>query len=128
MEGSRCSAAPVQGTNTQGLKCMSPLRWGTIYSVALQTDGITELLMAPAKLKYRFPQISGTRALSDNLSDLKAQVAANNKGIALVGDLIKEYTLPVVQAYMYFIQVRASLTLRAKLFEESGFHSDSHSA
>lgn len=33
------------------------------------------------------------------------QVAANNRGIQLVGDLIAEYGLPVVHAYMGFIQV-----------------------
>lgn len=67
--------------------------------------------MAPAKLAKEIEGISGTRALSDNLSDLKAQVAANNKGISLVGDLIKEYSLPVVQAYMGHIQVRPNLAL-----------------
>jgi len=33
------------------------------------------------------------------------QVAANNRGILLVRDLIQEYSLEVVQAYMTFIQV-----------------------
>ena len=59
--------------------------------------------MAPAKLKDQIPGISGTRNLSDNLSDMKAQVAANNKGISLVKELIEEYSLEVVQAYMKFI-------------------------
>lgn len=71
----------------------------------MQTQGITDLLMAPAKLKDKIPNISGTRNLSDNISDLKAQVAANNRGIALVKELIKEYSLEIVQAYMTFIQV-----------------------
>ena len=35
---------------------------------------------------------------------LKSQVAANNRGIQLVGALIKEYGLSVVHAYMGFIQ------------------------
>ncbi len=42
--------------------------------VAMQTKGVTDLLMAPAKLKDSIPNISGTRNLSDNISDLKAQV------------------------------------------------------
>jgi len=33
-------------------------------------------------------------------------VAANNKGIQLVQELIQEYSLRVVQAYMHYIQVR----------------------
>jgi N-methylhydantoinase B/oxoprolinase/acetone carboxylase alpha subunit len=32
---------------------------------------------------------------------LFCQVAANNKGIRLVGELIEEYGLEVVQAYMF---------------------------
>ena len=36
------------------------------------------------------------------------QVAANNKGIGLVQDLIEEYGLPTVQAYMHHIQVHPS--------------------
>lgn len=67
--------------------------------------------MAPADLKDDIPGISGTRALNDNLSDMKAQVASNFKGIGLVTALIEEYTLEVVQAYMNHIQVRPILNL-----------------
>ena len=42
--------------------------------VCVQTEGITEILQAPGKLKDRIQGMSGTRNLSDNLSDLKAQV------------------------------------------------------
>jgi hypothetical protein len=44
--------------------------------------------MAPGKLSSVIPGCSGTRNLSDNLSDLKAQVAANQRGITLVQELI----------------------------------------
>lgn len=74
----------------------------------LQERGITNLLKAPSKAGKH---ISGTRALTDNLSDLKAQVAANNKGVQLVGELIQEYSLDVVQAYMGYIQVCISICL-----------------
>eukprot|EP00884_Botryococcus_braunii_P001197 jgi/Botrbrau1/11078/Bobra.0302s0020.1 len=80
-----------------------------------QTEGITELLMAPGKLAGDIEGICGTRNLSDNLSDLKAQVAANNKGIALVEDLIQEYSLPIVQAYMHYIQENAEGAVRQML-------------
>lgn len=40
-----------------------------------QEAGITELLLAPGKLADQLPGCSGTRNLSDNLSDLKAQVS-----------------------------------------------------
>ncbi len=64
---------------------------------------VTELLMAPGKIKRpnTLLPISGTRNLRDNLSDLKAQTAANQKGITLVKELIAQYGLEVVQAYMY---------------------------
>jgi 5-oxoprolinase (ATP-hydrolysing) len=68
-----------------------------------QEKAVTEILNSPAKIKrdvHELP-ISGTRNLRDNLSDLKAQVAANHKGILLVKELIAHYSLEVVQAYMY---------------------------
>ena len=74
--------------------------------------------MAPAKLKEQIQGISGTRNLSDNISDLKAQVAANNKGISLVKELVEEYSLKVVQAYMKFIQVRAFQISRSVIRRE----------
>ena len=55
---------------------------------------VTEALRAPGKI----PGCSGTRNLHDNLSDLRAQVAANQKGIQLVGELIGQYGLDVVHS------------------------------
>lgn len=43
------------------------------------------------------PGCSGSRCYSDNLTDLKAQVAANQCGIRLIRQLITEYTMDVVQ-------------------------------
>lgn len=67
----------------------------------LLSPAVTEALMAPAQ----YPGSSGTRNLHDNLSDLRAQVAANQRGSQLVGELIDSYGLAVVQAYMGYIQV-----------------------
>jgi 5-oxoprolinase (ATP-hydrolysing) len=88
-----------------------------IFVGLVQEEGVTELLQAPAKSGV--PGVVGTRCLSDNLSDLRAQVAANSKGIALVGSLIAEYTLPVVQAYMAHIQAHAEEAVRQMLCEFS---------
>lgn len=89
--------------------------------------GISELLLAPGKIQTKTSttsndggissqnKISGTRNLSDNISDLRAQVAANNRGIALVQDLIQEYSLPVVQSYMKYIQSNAEQAVREML-------------
>lgn len=72
-----------------------------------EEHGITELLMAPGKSGV--PGCSGCRNLRDVISDLKAQVAANEQGVSLMHSLIDEYSLKVVHAYMYFIQVRMTL-------------------
>lgn len=58
---------------------------------------------------------SGGRNIADNLSDLRAQVAANQKGIVLVGELIDQYGLEVVQAYMGHIQANAEVAVRDML-------------
>ncbi|KAL9640268.1 MAG: hypothetical protein Q9164_000364, partial [Protoblastenia rupestris] len=58
------------------------------------------------------PGCSGTRCLADNINDLKAQIAANQKGINLISALIADYTLPVVQHYMHQIQFNAELSVR----------------
>lgn len=47
--------------------------------------------------------------------DLKAQIAANQKGINLVKALIEEYTLEVVQAYMLHIRRNAEMAVRTLL-------------
>jgi len=89
--------------------------------------GITELLQAPGKIERKLgePAISGTRLLSDNLSDLKAQVAANQRGVDLLLELVEHFTLetapglPVVQAYMHHIQTNAEEAVRNMLKELS---------
>ncbi|XP_075985169.1 5-oxoprolinase isoform X2 [Anticarsia gemmatalis] len=93
---------------------------GAAFKSLLLVDGghfnekqLTEELMKPGKE----PGCSGTRNLADNLSDLKAQVAANQRGIQLVGELIDEYGLDVVQAYMTHIQKNAELAVRDMLKE-----------
>uniref|UniRef100_A0A8C7SLX5 5-oxoprolinase, ATP-hydrolysing n=1 Tax=Oncorhynchus mykiss TaxID=8022 RepID=A0A8C7SLX5_ONCMY len=78
-----------------------------------QEEAVTEALMAPAQ----YPDCSGTRNLHDNLSDLRAQVAANQRGSTLVGELIDSYGLAVVQAYMGYIQTNAELAVRDMLKE-----------
>ncbi|KAJ3360425.1 hypothetical protein GGF31_003243 [Allomyces arbusculus] len=73
-----------------------------------QEQGIVDLLNAPGK----YPGSAPTRNLRDNLSDLKAQIAANHRGIVLCRQLISEYGLDVVQAYMGFIRSNAELAVR----------------
>ena len=77
---------------------------------------ITELLYdEPAQ----YPECSGTRCLADNLNDLKAQIAANQKGINLISALIEDYGEEVVQFYMHNIQDNAELSVRNLLKDVS---------
>lgn len=86
---------------------------------------ITELLYdEPAQ----YLNCSGTRCLADNLNDLKAQIAANQKGINLISTLIEDYGEEVVQFYMKNIQDNAELSVRnllkdvSKRFEGQNLH------
>jgi 5-oxoprolinase (ATP-hydrolysing) len=79
-----------------------------------QEEGITELLLAPGRAPHApgAPAVSGTRRLEDNLYDLKAQVAANRKGVELLQEMIAHYGLDVVLAYMGHIQANAEEAVR----------------
>lgn len=72
-----------------------------------QEKALTDMLMAPGKISGS----SGSRNLNDNISDLRAQVAANQKGIMLVTELINSYGLDVIQAYMNHIQNNAEIAV-----------------
>jgi 5-oxoprolinase (ATP-hydrolysing) len=72
-------------------------------------DRMRELFL---DIPSKYEGCSGSRNLSDNISDLKAQIAANARGITLIQNLIEEYGLETVQMYMYEIQHTAELAVR----------------
>lgn len=86
-----------------------------------QEEGIIKLLQANMFDEYGTytngapRMIPGTRRLEDNLSDLRAQVAANQRGIILIGELIEQYSLDLVQAYMMHVQTNAEAAVRQML-------------
>lgn len=89
-----------------------------IYSEFLVKDGIFQedlvydlFVTKPAQ----YPGCSGARRISDNISDLKAQVAANTKGIQLINSLVSEYKYPMILKYMNAIQLNASNTIKKML-------------
>lgn len=74
--------------------------------------GVSHILLdEPAQ----YPGCAGSRCLKDCISDLKAQTAANHRGIALVRQLIAEYGLDTVQAYMGYIRTNAENSVRSLL-------------
>ena len=56
-----------------------------------------------------YPACSGTRTYKDNVSDLKAAIAANQKGVQLINSLVEEYSLPIVHFYMDAIKSNAEI-------------------
>ena len=80
-------------------------------------EGISELLLEPGKIEREPGEsaMSGARNLADNISDLKAQVAANQRGIDLLLEMVDHYSLQTVQAYMKYIQENAEQAVRSML-------------
>ncbi|MEV5379354.1 hydantoinase B/oxoprolinase family protein [Streptomyces nondiastaticus] len=56
-----------------------------------------------------------SRAPATNLADLRAQIAANRKGVEEVGRMIGHFSLDVVQAYMRHVQDNAEEAVRRAL-------------
>lgn len=74
-----------------------------------QEDALREALSNPGE------GITGSRCVEENVSDLKAQAAANRRGVELLQSLVGEYSLEVVHGYMGFIQQAAEASVREML-------------
>ncbi|TFL00412.1 Hydantoinase B/oxoprolinase [Pterulicium gracile] len=86
-----------------------------IVSFKIVNDGIFDgkgLKQRMVDEPSRYPGSSGCRNLRDVESDLKAQVAANHKGIQLIHAILEEYGLETVQEYMYHIRFNAETSVR----------------
>lgn len=90
-----------------------------IHSFKIVEDGIfnenetLDIFRKPGE----YPGCMPSRRLEDNLSDLKAQIAANNKGLLLIKVLINEYSKSEVHYYMNAIQKNAEMAVRQYLKE-----------
>jgi 5-oxoprolinase (ATP-hydrolysing) len=80
-----------------------------VEGALFQEEKISRKLMAEGSDK------PGTRLLSDNISDLRAQVAANNRGTELMLEMVAQYGVSVVQAYMGYLHQRAEDAVRSSL-------------
>jgi 5-oxoprolinase (ATP-hydrolysing) len=58
------------------------------------------------------PGCNAAQKVSDNITDLQAMAAANNKGVTLLKNLIEQYSQPVVHFYMNAIQSNAEVAVR----------------
>ncbi|XP_015790141.1 5-oxoprolinase isoform X2 [Tetranychus urticae] len=86
-----------------------------VENEVFQEEKLVEALQAPGKEPGNF----GSRNLFDNISDLKAQIAANQRGILLVNEMIRQYGLEGVQKYMKYIQENAARCVRDMLISIS---------
>lgn len=78
-----------------------------------QEEKLIDLLKNPGN------GIIGSRNIEENISDIKAQVAANKKGVELLLKLVDEYSIDVVHAYMDYIQDAAELSVKNMLYNLS---------
>ncbi len=60
------------------------------------------------------------RNIEQNIADLQAQIAANNKGISELKKMIEQYSLATVQSYMQHVQNNAAESIRRLLSTLSG--------
>ncbi|OAA55884.1 Hydantoinase B/oxoprolinase [Niveomyces insectorum RCEF 264] len=75
-------------------------------------EGVRRIFVEePAK----YPDCTGSNSIDENLSDLKAQVAANQRGVNLINELFAEYGAATVQKYMAAIQANAENAVRVHL-------------
>jgi 5-oxoprolinase (ATP-hydrolysing) len=71
-------------------------------------DTLREGELRTALLSARYP----ARNPDQNVADLKAQLAANARGIAEIERAVQRHTLPVVQSFMRQVQDNAALSVR----------------
>jgi 5-oxoprolinase (ATP-hydrolysing) len=88
-----------------------------IYSFKLVQNEVFQ----EEKIKYIFNEsliekgVNPSRNLKDNISDLKAQVASNYKGIELIMEMVEKFGLEKIKAYMKFIQEAAESSVQEML-------------
>ena len=92
-----------EGCSIHGMKIVSA---GTFME-----QEIRSILNNPGKDRYG-NDVPGCRCIEDNISDLRAQVAANVCGVNLLLELISRHGLPGVHAYMEHIQDHAEHAVR----------------
>lgn len=67
-----------------------------------------------------------SRNPQQNMADLKAQIAANEKGVQELHRMVAQFGLPVVQAYMRHVQDNAEESVRRAITQLAGRMQDGH--
>jgi 5-oxoprolinase (ATP-hydrolysing) len=76
-----------------------------------EENALRNILANPGTDRYGAP-IPGSRHIEDNISDIRAQLAANNCGSNLLKKLYRHHGQPTVRAYMRHIQEHAERCVR----------------
>ena len=80
-----------------------------IDNLKLVDDGVfQEDALRKVLTDHRYP----ARNPEQNIADLKAQIAANEKGVAELGRMVETFGLETAQAYMAFVQDNAAEAVR----------------
>lgn len=88
------------------------------FSTSLDQEGVAvkffkiidQSIFQEERLRRIFSQ---SRNIEDNIADLRAQIAANQKGIKLMEELIDSFSQKQVLSYMNFIQLNAEEAIRS---------------
>ena len=91
-----------------------------IESIKVVSEGIyahDAVYKAMVEDPAQYPGCSGSRNFRDTESDLKAQIAANHKGVQLLTALVEQYGLKMVHEYMEHIRANAEQAVRTMLKE-----------
>lgn len=119
--GSRAHHAEIGGTvagsmdssathlDMEGAKFIA---WKVVQNGVFDDEGVQKYFVEDLK---KLPGVSPSRKLSDNISDLKAAIAANQKGINLLTDVFDEYDAEYVLFYMKGIKDTSEAAVRAFL-------------
>ncbi|KAL4903050.1 hypothetical protein BDW74DRAFT_186640 [Aspergillus multicolor] len=85
-----------------------------VKSMKIVSDGVflEDEVAAAFKAAGDKPGCSPTRRLADNISDIKAQIASNQRGITLLRKLVDEMGLSTVHTHMKGIQSNAEGAVR----------------
>ncbi|KAJ3520552.1 hypothetical protein NM208_g13661 [Fusarium decemcellulare] len=100
----------------------------TSMKIVSQGRFLEEEVRKAFDLAGSFPGCSPTRRIQDNISDLKAQTSANQRGNTLLRRLCDEFSLPVVHKYMLGIQQNAEVAVREFLRKVAREHPSGLSA
>ncbi|KAF4468281.1 hydantoinase b oxoprolinase [Fusarium albosuccineum] len=100
----------------------------TSMKIVSQSKLLEEQVRKAFDLAGSFHGCSPTRRIQDNISDLKAQTSANQRGNTLLRRLCDEFSLPVVHKYMLGIQQNAEVAVREFLRKVAREHPNGLSA